>query len=104
MTKIIFKKKWWRDQLKWVVFAFFPEVHVNPGNIMCYGHFGQHSEASQAFYRACKPCTEKEYAPLKKELETCARYNDLRVVQKWTRYDRERAWFPERFKDEDGLV
>lgn len=104
MTKVIFKKKWWKNEQEWEVFAFFPEGHVNPGNIMCYGHIGQHSEARREFYMSCKPCTEKEYAPLKKELEECCEYDDLKVVKKWTRRDQEMAWYPERFEDEEGIV
>jgi len=101
MTKVIFRKKWWRTQQEWEINAFFPEAHVNPGNILCYVHCGQHSEASVDYYMSTKPCTEKEYADLKRELETCCGYDDLKVVQKVTRHDQERAWWPERFKEED---
>lgn len=29
---------------------FFPEVEANRGNILCYAHMGQHSEASIEYY------------------------------------------------------
>lgn len=101
MTKVIFRKKYWKLTGEWEVMAFFPEVHVNPGNIMCYAHMGQHSEASYEFYMTTKPCTESEYADLKRELEECLGYDDLKVVKNVTRHDQERAWWPERFKDEE---
>ena len=104
MTKVIFKKKWWKHQQAWEVYAFFPDAHVNPGNILCYAHCGQHSEASREFFVSCKPCYEKEYAELKKELETVCQYDDLKVVSKWMRRDQELAWYPERFKDAEVLV
>lgn len=101
MTKVIFRRKHWGDTHEDEIFAFFPEAHVNPGNILCYAHVSQHSEASIDFYSSTKPCySEKEYADLKHELETCCKYDDLKVVQKITRHDQERAWWPERFTDE----
>lgn len=100
MTKVIFRKKYWKDTRTWEVMAFFPECHVVPGNIMCYAHVGQHSEASYDFYMSTKPCTPEEYADLKRELETCCEYDDLKVVKKVTRHDQERAWWPERFNED----
>ena len=101
MTKVIFRKKWWGLTEGWEVMAFFPQATVNPGNVMCYAHVGQHSEASYDFYRTTKACTQKEYQALKDELEECCGYDDLKVVQRITRHDQERAWWPERFKEED---
>jgi len=102
MTKVIFRKRYDRDTKTWDVMAFFPECHVNPGNIMSYAHVGQHGEASYLFYISTKPCTPAEYADLKRELETCCGYDDLKVVRKVTRRDQDRAWWPERFKEECG--
>lgn len=100
MTKVIFRKKWWKEQQEWEAYAFFPAAHVNAGNIMYYAHNGQHGEASQEFYLTTKPCSEKEYADLKRELETCCKYDDLKVVRKVMRRDQEMAWWPERFDGE----
>ena len=102
MTKVIFRKKYRGDEKAYEVVAFFPECHVNPGNIMSYAHDGQHCEASYLFYISTKPCTPAEYADLKRELETCCDYDDLKVVRKVTRRDQERAWWPERFSEDDG--
>ena len=99
MTKVIFRKKYWNDSKAWEVMAFFPECHVNPGNIMCLGE-GGHSEASYEFYLSTKPCAEKEYADLKNILENIYEYDDLKVVKHFTRHDQERAWWPERFKED----
>lgn len=104
MTKVIFRRKHWRDSHEDEILAFFPEAHVNPGNILCYAHMGQHFESSMDFYRSTKPCySEKEYADLRRELETCCKYDDLKVVQKITRRDQARAWWPERFKETEPI-
>ena len=102
MTKVIFRKSYDWNTRTWDVMAFFPECHVNPGNIMSYERVGQHGEASYNFDRSTKPCTPAEYADLKRELETCCDYDDLKVVRRVTRRDQERAWWPERFKEECG--
>ena len=67
---VIFKK----DKKDGEVVAFFPETmfdgSVNRGNIMCYAHNGQSSEASLGYFQECKPCKdEAEYADLLAELE-----------------------------------
>lgn len=76
---VIFKK----DRSGEVV-AFFPETakdgSCNRGNIMCYAHVGQHSEASLDYFWSCKPCSEEEYAPLLKELQGI--YDDVTLVVK----------------------
>lgn len=33
---------------------FFPEYAANRGSIMCYGHIGQHSEASMGYYASLR--------------------------------------------------
>lgn len=67
---VIFK----RDPNDGEVIAFFPETmhdgSVNMGNIMCYAHNGQSSEASVEYFQKCEPCRdESEYADLLAELE-----------------------------------
>ena len=67
---VIFKK----DRRDGEVVAFFPETifdgSTNHGNIMCYAHNGQSSEASMDYFNSCRPCKdESEYADLLKELE-----------------------------------
>ena len=72
--------------------AFFPGAPANPGNIMSYVHCGQHGEADYGFFlQNCRPCTEKEYRPLKRELEENFGYR-LKVVKRITKKDREEAW------------
>lgn len=90
-TKVIFKMARYPDGEREVI-AFFPGATANPGNIMCYAHVGQHGEACEDFYtRNCRPCTRKEYLPLKHELENCFGYR-LKIVKRITRKDREKAW------------
>ena len=48
-VKVIFRKN--KDG---EVIAFFPEFHVQRGNIMSYMHIGQHGEASLDFYYSTK--------------------------------------------------
>lgn len=33
---------------------FFPDASANPGNMLCYVHMGQHSEASLGYYRSLR--------------------------------------------------
>jgi hypothetical protein len=49
--------------------AFMPDAEANPGNILCYAHMGQHSEASYDYYREGRPAKPEEYRDLKSELE-----------------------------------
>lgn len=90
-TKVIFKLARYPDGEREII-AFFPGASANPGKIMCYAHNGQHGEASEEFYYMnCRNCTESQYAPLKRELETHYGYR-LKVVKRTTRKDREKAW------------
>ena len=90
-TKVIFKLARYPGGDKEII-AFFPGASANHGNIMCYTHNGQHDEASEEFYHMnCRNCTESQYAPLKRELETHYGYR-LKVVKRITRKDREKAW------------
>jgi hypothetical protein len=85
---VIFKK----DKRDGEVIAFFPETmfdgSVNRGNIMCYAHNGQSSEASLEYFQECRPCKdESEYAELLDELEDYFNQLDaddiqLKVVKK----------------------
>lgn len=69
VTPVVFRKTRRKGEDQ-EVFAFFPDADVCFGRILCYSHFGQHSEADYAFCsKGCCKCSEAEYAPLKKELE-----------------------------------
>ncbi len=40
---------------------FFPAYSANRGNIVCYAHMGQHSEACMGYYRQCRnPSTPQQ--------------------------------------------
>jgi len=67
---------------KGVVYALFPyDISDKKGSVTSYQHVGQHSSAD---YNHCiktsKPASEKDYADLKKELESIG-YN-INVVKK----------------------
>lgn len=66
--RIVFRKYWNKYDKKWTPIAFMPDANVNPGNVMCYEHCGQHAEASLEYYWSTKPCDEELYAPLLKEM------------------------------------
>ena len=85
-VKVIFRKK------DGEVIAFFPESHVQYGNIMSYMHIGQHGEASLDFYYSTKKANPQEYELLFNELKTI--YNDcvLVVKQKLNYKDLLAAW------------
>jgi len=93
VTKVIFKMARYDDgSLGKEVLAFFPGASANPGNVMSYAHVGQHGEASYDFYlKNCRPCSEKEYRPLKKELENLFGYR-FKIMKRMTRKDLEEAW------------
>ena len=92
-TKVIFKMARYDDRsLGEEVLAFFPGVASNRGMVMCYSHVGQHGEASYDFFlENCRPCSEKEYGPLKKELEVLFGYR-FKIMKRMTRKDLEEAW------------
>ena len=103
---VIFKK----DKKDGEVIAFFPETmfdgSVNRGNIMCYAHIGQSSEASIQYFQECKPCKdEAEYADLLAELEDYFNQDPdeepitLKVVRKpnYGRGSTRRDMWPSRF-------
>ena len=86
-VKVIFRKN-----KNGEVIAFFPEFHVQHGNIMSYMHIGQHSEASLDFYYSTKKASVQEYDTLFNELKTI--YDDcvLVVKQKLNYKDLLSAW------------
>ena len=92
VTKVIFKMARYSDGSGEEVLAFFPGASANPGNVMCYAHVGQHVEASYDFFlKNCRPCSEKDYRPLKKELENLFGYR-FKIMKRMTRKDLEEAW------------
>ena len=86
-VKVIFRKTKSGE-----VIAFFPEFHVQRGNIMSYMHIGQHGEASLDFYYSTKKANVQEYEPLLNELKVA--YDDciLTVRQKLSYKDLLIAW------------
>lgn len=92
VTKVIFKMARYSDGSEEEVLAFFPGASANRGNVMSYAHVGQHGEASYDFFlENCRQCSEKEYLPLKKELEKLFGYR-FKIVKRITRKDLEEAW------------
>ena len=86
-VKVIFRKNKDGEAI-----AFFPEFHVQYGNIMSYMHIGQHGEASLDFYYSTKKANAQEYEPLFNELKVV--YDDciLTVRQKLSYKDLLIAW------------
>ena len=74
-VKVIFRKTKSGEAI-----AFFPEFHVQYGNIMSYMHIGQHGEASLDFYYSTTKANAQEYELLFNELKTI--YNDCVLVVK----------------------
>ena len=76
-TYVIFRK--WPDG---TIDALFPLEEYNDKFCMCYSHIGQHSGAD---YTSCikrtKPATNKEFAPLLRELIDIG-YHDLLIVRR----------------------
>ncbi len=74
------------------IVAFLPELPAARGNIVCYAHTGQHSEASTDYYSHTEAATPAEYNDLHSELK--AIYNDveLSIKQRLYRGDLEKAW------------
>ena len=72
--------------------AFFPEFHVQRGNIMSYMHIGQHGEANLDFYYSTTKANPQEYELLLNELKVV--YDDciLTVRQKLSYKDLLTAW------------
>ena len=89
-VKVIFRKTKSGE-----VIAFFPEFHVQRGNIMSYMHIGQHGEASLDFYYSTTKASVQEYDALFNELKTI--YDDCILVakQKMNYTDLVNAWHME---------
>ena len=89
-AKVIFRKN-----KNGEVIAFFPEFHVQYGNIMSYMHVGQHGEASLDFYYSTTKASVQEYDALFNELKTI--YDDCVLVakQKLNYKDLLTAWHTE---------
>ena len=90
-TKVIFRKKYWKDTKEWDVEAYFPDATARRGFVGMYAHDGQHGEACLEHYYSTRPCKPREYSYLKKELELLFGYR-FKVVKRISRKDRERAW------------
>ena len=86
-VKVVFRKNKDGEAI-----AFFPEFHVQYGNIMSYMHIGQHGEASLDFYYSTKKANQQEYETLLNELKVV--YDDciLTVKQKLRYKDLLTAW------------
>ena len=84
-TRVIFRKKFWKDQKEWQVIAFFPDVEANFGMVQSYVHDGQHGEASIEFYHSTRKCSRQEYEALRKELEDVVGYGPVRVMKRFPR-------------------
>ena len=76
-TKVIFRKYKEGD-----VIALFPEIADSPDPSYCssYQHIGQHGAADPLIINETKRATPKEFAALKKELESLG-YN-LQVISR----------------------
>lgn len=75
------------------IVAFIPYCYkVYFGDIMCYQHIGQHSEASIGFYQETKLAEKEEYKELLEELKQV--YNDCKIViKKRLNYDKLREYW-----------
>lgn len=81
------------------VVAFLPELPAARGNIVCYAHTGQHSEASTDYYiNDTEKATPNEYKELHKELKSIYHDTELSIKQRLYYSDlTEKAW---RIKEE----
>lgn len=83
MTRVIFRKC--KGEFKGEIVAFFPDTYNRyNGNMTCYAHIGQHSDANIRYYWDTVKATEEEYKPLLDELTNVIGYDDLKVMQKMT--------------------
>lgn len=75
------------------VVAFLPELPANRGNVVCYAHIGQHSEASIEYYHGTEKALPNEYEPLHDELKRIYSDVELSVKRRITYTDlTEKAW------------
>lgn len=73
--KVIFRK-----ETGGAVVAFLPELPASRGNVVCYAHTGQHSEASIEYYHSTTTALPSEYEPLHDELKRI--YSDIELSVK----------------------
>lgn len=74
------------------VLAFLPDMEANEGNIMSYGHNGQHGEATYSYYLdECDGCSEEEFGDLKHEIEDLC-HCDVEVVDAVSKEDVLKIW------------
>jgi hypothetical protein len=81
-TRVVFR----RIKKDGDVIALFPEEPASnrPNECMCYQHLGQHGAACLSWVQQkTGPCMEKDYLPLKRELERIG--YDLDIVSRITR-------------------
>ncbi len=74
------------------VVAFLPELPANRGNIVCYAHTGQHSEASIEYYHSTETALPSEYKPLHDELKRIYSDVELSVKRRITYTDLTENW------------
>lgn len=75
-TRVIFRKD------SFGVFALFPDNKVSKNKCVGYSVREKHFHTIYNYeMNESKPCTEEEYAPLKKELEELG-YTDIEIVDK----------------------
>ena len=77
--KVIFRK----DRKTGEIIAFFPESY-NYGDVMCYLHIGQHTQASINYYWSTKRAAPAEYSELLTELTDLVGYKNLKIMQRFT--------------------
>ncbi len=84
-TKVVFRK--WKGKGGTVI-ALFPQIPGDTMGKMCmsYEHLGQHGSADPSIVELTTPATEKDYAPLLKELKAVG-YKDLDIKSKITYTD-----------------
>lgn len=66
--KITFKRSWNQYSSDWETVAVIHNVPANPGMVMSYLHFGQHSEADIDWVNELPDCPPADYLPLQAEL------------------------------------
>lgn len=65
---VLFRKE--SDSSITAVFPELPASGLDPHQMTCYAHIGQHSGCTYSWYRTTTPASPEEYADLKAELES----------------------------------
>lgn len=76
--------------------AIFPYEVVSSGNVVCYAHYGQHSDCSVQYYRKLQKCTQEQKDALANELRSLG-YEPVEV--KRFSYDTYRAVYRKAMSD-----